>query len=126
MGQDRHAGTNQGMNPSNHPTEEGQRHGMVAPNRFAVAMCAAVRERAPRVHFSDSGDMFFSVSPLPEQHAFVVHIDAEPVKLDTLRIATEHTMALLTERRAVLIAAAVTGRVSVPPNPSPQRQEATC
>jgi hypothetical protein len=40
--------------------------------------------------------------------------------------AAEHTTALLKERRAALIAAAVTGRVSVPPNPLPQPQEGLC
>ena len=49
-----------------------------------------------------------------EQRAIVAHITAETAKLDALRSATERTIALLKERRAALIAAAVTGRLHIP------------
>lgn len=49
--------------------------------------------------------------PLPEQRAIVAHISAETAKLDALRAAAERTIGLLKERRAALIAAAVTGRL---------------
>jgi type I restriction enzyme S subunit len=99
----------------------------MALNGFIQAMCAAVRERAPRIHFSDFGDMFFPVPPLDEQRAIVAHIAAEMAKLDALRAAAEQTMALLKERRAALIAAAVTGQVNVPLNPLPlQEREGLC
>ncbi len=54
--------------------------------------------------------------PLPspdEQSAIVALIAAETFKLDALRSATERTIALLKERRAALIAAAVTGAIDV-------------
>ena len=54
--------------------------------------------------------------PLPaqnEQRAIIAHITAETAKLDALRSATERTIALLKERRAALIAAAVTGKLDV-------------
>lgn len=51
--------------------------------------------------------------PLVEQRSIVAHIGAETVKLDTLRSATERTIALLKERRAALIAAVVTGNIDV-------------
>ena len=41
----------------------------------------------------------------------VSHIKAEASKVDTLRSAAESTIALLKERRAVLISDAVNGRV---------------
>jgi len=41
----------------------------------------------------------------------VTHIERETGKLDALRLATERTVALLKERRAALIAAAVTGQL---------------
>ena len=47
--------------------------------------------------------------PLQEQQTIVAHITAETAKLDAMRAAIERTIALLTERRAALIAAAVTG-----------------
>ena len=60
---------------------------------------------------------FFAVSipvpPLSEQRAIVAHIANETRKLDDLRAATERTTTLLRERRAALIAAAVTGQIDV-------------
>jgi type I restriction enzyme S subunit len=40
-------------------------------------------------------------------------IAKETTKLDALRSATERTVALLKERRAAMIAAAVTGQIDV-------------
>lgn len=53
------------------------------------------------------------VPPLEEQRAIVNHIASETAKLDALRAAAGRTISLLKERRAALIAAAVTGRLSV-------------
>ena len=50
----------------------------------------------------------------PEQRAIVAYIDDNTASLDTLRVATEHTITLLKERRAALIAAAVTGQIDIP------------
>jgi type I restriction enzyme S subunit len=51
--------------------------------------------------------------PAAEQKAIVEHIARETAKLDNIRAATERTIALLKERRAALIAAAVTGQIEV-------------
>jgi type I restriction enzyme S subunit len=54
--------------------------------------------------------------PLPppgEQRAIVDQVNSELAKLAELRAATERTTALLKERRAALIAAAVAGRIDV-------------
>ena len=56
------------------------------------------------------------VPPIDEQRAIVAHIAAETAKLDALRAGTERTIALLKERRAALIAAAVTGRMTAHEN----------
>ena len=53
------------------------------------------------------------IPPIDEQRAIVAHIANETSKLDELRTATERTMALLKERRAALIAGAVTGRIDI-------------
>lgn len=53
------------------------------------------------------------VPPMNEQRAIVDYIVRETAKLDNLRVATERTIALLKERRAALIAAAVTGQIDV-------------
>ena len=54
------------------------------------------------------------VPPVDEQRAIVAHIATATAKLDVLRSATERTITLLKERRAALIAAAVTGRLHIP------------
>lgn len=59
------------------------------------------------------GEFRIPLPPLDEQRAIVAHISAETAKLDGLRAATERTIGLLKERRAALIAAAVTGKISV-------------
>ena len=53
------------------------------------------------------------VPPLGEQRQIVAHLGDETARLDELRTATERTMTLLKERRAALIAAAVTGQLEV-------------
>jgi len=56
-------------------------------------------------------EVFFPVPPIDEQRAVVAHIATETAKLDALRTATERTIGLLKERRAALIASAVTGKL---------------
>lgn len=58
-------------------------------------------------------EVFLPVPPLPEQREIVLHLAKETGELDRLRSATELTIALLKERRAALITAAVTGQINV-------------
>jgi len=58
-------------------------------------------------------EVFLPVPPLTEQDAIVAHIASATEKLDELRVATERTTVLLKERRAALIAAAVTGQIDM-------------
>jgi type I restriction enzyme, S subunit len=58
-------------------------------------------------------EVFIPVPPIREQKEIVVHLTKETNKLDALASATKRTIALLKERRAALIAAAVTGQISV-------------
>jgi len=51
--------------------------------------------------------------PAGEQRTIVEYIESETAKLAALRAATEHTRDLLHERRAALIAEAVTGKIHV-------------
>jgi type I restriction enzyme, S subunit len=55
------------------------------------------------------------IPPLAEQLTIVGHIAAAIKMLDALRAATESSIALLKERRAALIAAAVTGKIHPKP-----------
>jgi type I restriction enzyme S subunit len=54
-----------------------------------------------------------ALPPLDEQRAIVQHVLSATAKTDALRTVTERTIALLKERRAALIAAAVTGQIDV-------------
>lgn len=58
--------------------------------------------------------LWFPYPPLDEQREIVRHIATETAKIDRLRAATEHSIALLKERRRALIAAAVTGQIDIP------------
>jgi type I restriction enzyme M protein len=58
-------------------------------------------------------EVHLPVPPLEEQSAIVKHIARETAKLDAVRLATKRTIALLKERRAALITAAVTGQIDV-------------
>ena len=61
----------------------------------------------------DVANLRVPVPPMDEQCAIVAHIALETSKFDELRTATEKTTTLLKERRAALIAAAVTGLIDV-------------
>ena len=58
-------------------------------------------------------EVYLPVPPKQEQRAIVEHIARETAKIDAVLAATERTIALLKERRAALIAAAVTGQLDV-------------
>jgi len=58
-------------------------------------------------------EVYLPVPPLGDQHAIIEHIDRETAALDSVQSATERTIALLKERRAALIAVAVTGQLAV-------------
>jgi len=59
-------------------------------------------------------EIWLPLPPIAEQRAIVTHIATETAKLDRLRASAERTIALLKERRAALIAAAVTGKLQIP------------
>jgi type I restriction enzyme S subunit len=58
-------------------------------------------------------EVYFPAPPLSEQREIVAHIARQTKRLDELRAATERTAMLLKERRAALIAAAVTGQLDI-------------
>lgn len=58
-------------------------------------------------------EVYLPIPPLDEQRAIVAHIARETAKIDAIQAATEKTIKLLKERRAALIAAAVTGQLDV-------------
>lgn len=57
--------------------------------------------------------MFVPVPPRDEQRSIVERIANDLVRVNALRCANERTIALLKERRAAFITAAVTGQIDV-------------
>ncbi len=55
----------------------------------------------------------YPAPPIEEQRTIIAHVSLETDKLHALNVATERTIKLLKERRAALIAAAVTGQVDL-------------
>lgn len=62
------------------------------------------------------GNLRIPVPNLAEQIEIAAKIETETTRLDALRAEAEHAIALLKERRAALIAAAVTGQIDVRQN----------
>ena len=65
------------------------------------------------------------VPPLDEQKAIVAAIEKERARTSEFETALRHSIALLKERRAALITAAVTGKIAVPADRALTRIEAT-
>jgi type I restriction enzyme, S subunit len=66
-----------------------------------------------RLYFDRLGDMAVPVPPRGEQARILEHVRTETSQLERIDQATERTIDLLRERRAALIAAAVTGQLDV-------------
>lgn len=67
----------------------------------------------PGIYLGSLRDLVVTRPPLEEQRAIAARVSSEAYKLDAIQSATEHTITLLKERRAALIAAAVTGQIDV-------------
>jgi type I restriction enzyme S subunit len=64
---------------------------------------------------TELGNLSVVVPALAEQRAIVAYITTETTKLDAMRASTERTISLLKERRAALVAAAVSGHIEIKP-----------
>jgi len=60
------------------------------------------------------GNLAVAVPPIEDQQRIIAHILRKTARLDLIRSSTERAIALLKERRAALIAAAVTGQIDLP------------
>lgn len=101
------------VRPDIHAAYYGRLLRVMALRGFILAACPAVRERAPRIRFSNFGEMLLPVPPKEEQIAITAHISSALQRIDDLTSASLRSIALLRERRAALISAAVTGRIDV-------------
>jgi type I restriction enzyme S subunit len=64
-------------------------------------------------------DWWIPRPPLSEQSLIVVELAGRLAPYTRLAQAAERTISLLKERRSALIAAAVTGKIPIPPEPVP-------
>ena len=67
----------------------------------------------PSLSEGDQAQLPIAIPPVDEQRTIADYLDRETARLDELAAKTRETIALLTERRAALIAAAVTGQIDV-------------
>ena len=82
----------------------------VGKHQVALVQYGAAQEQFNIAH---AVDFSFAVPPLTEQRDIVLHIDSAIGAVDALRRAMTQTIELLKERRAALIAAAVTGQLEL-------------
>ncbi len=66
-----------------------------------------------RLYWEYFRDIRVCLPPLPEQDEILSHIDRETARIEGLIEKTERSIALLKEKRAALITAAVTGKIDV-------------
>jgi len=85
----------------------------MALRNFIYVICPSVRERAPRFRFETFKDVELPVPPLDEQQKIVERLAATDAEANSLIDEAERMVALLRERRAALISAAVTGKIDV-------------
>jgi type I restriction enzyme S subunit len=79
----------------------------------------------PRASWDFIGSLSIPLPPPAEQRAIAAFLDRECQKLGTLTTEAERAIALLKERRAALISAAVTGKIDVRGLAAPAETEAT-
>ena len=68
---------------------------------------------SPHVNVATIRNYWLAAPPLREQHAIADFLDSTTTRLDALTTEAERAIALLQERRAALISAAVTGQIDV-------------
>ena len=83
------------------------------PTFLAEVEKRSVGANYPAINVTDLADILIPVHSLPQQRAIADYLDREMARLDTLEVKIQSTITLLKERRAAIIAAAVTGQINV-------------
>ena len=78
-----------------------------------IAMCPSVRERAPRVRYSDFGKFELPMPPVEEQRQILRHLGKMDITCDPAVDRMSAELALLREYRTRLVADVVTGKLDV-------------
>lgn len=86
---------------------------LLASSFISLVDSSTFGSKMPRADWEFIGNIFIPIPSLVEQKAIVSHLEKNIIQLDALKTATECTISLLKERRASLIAAAVTGQIAI-------------
>ncbi len=86
---------------------------VMAERNYILVLCQAVRERAPRFRYSKFSTALLPAPPSGEQEEIYKYISIFSDKCVELIAQAEQQITFLTERRAALISAAVTGKIDV-------------
>ncbi len=89
------------------------RYALREPSFLAEIEKRSVGVSYPAINASDLADIAIYLPPFCVQRAIANYLDQKTAQLDALAMEVENSMALLKERRAALITAAVTGRVDM-------------
>ena len=76
---------------------------VMALEKYILAICPSVRERAPRFRFNTFKDVLLPVPPIKEQQEIVAYIDKETTGIDNMIKRIRHSIDLLKEYRTALI-----------------------
>lgn len=80
----------------------------IALSGLLISLAKGIRERSTDFRYNDFADLQLAVPPLPEQRAIAVFLDEKCAKVDAAVRIKEEQIALLRERRQILIQQAVT------------------
>ena len=85
----------------------------MARRNYIYVLCPSVRERAPRFRYVRLAPVPLPVPPREEQERIVAFIRGNVKRIDGLIAEASRSIALLREKRAALITAAVTGQIEI-------------
>ena len=85
----------------------------LARDGFVKSLAKGIRERSTDFRYGEFKELFLPLPPLPEQERIVKYLDAETGKIDRAIEVKRRQIALLRERREIVINEVVTGKVKV-------------
>jgi len=85
-----------------------------AVSRHVVSLADSSAHGTRKLETEILGQLLVCVPPMEEQVKISTHVAVQTAELDRLSTLMAETIALLKERRAALIAAAVTGQIQIP------------
>lgn len=82
----------------------------LALNGVIISLAKGIRERSTDFRFGDFGELLLAFPPLPEQTAIANFLDEKTARIDQAIAQKEKLIALLKERKQIMIQELVTGK----------------